>query len=114
MQVNFPFEQDYLTSKELENQPAPNSTTQVTTQVKELVFVIKNEHNRNELQKLLKLSNREYFRKAYLVAALDLNLVEMTQPDSPNSPTQKYRLTAKGLELKKELEKNEKENNTKK
>jgi hypothetical protein len=23
----------------------------------------------------------------------------MTQPDSPNSPTQKYRLTAKGLKL---------------
>lgn len=104
IEVVFPFEQDYFASKEFEEQAVIKSTPQVTTQVKELVLVIRNEHKRNELQKLLKLSNREYFRKAYLLAALDLELVEMTQPDAPNSPTQKYRLTAKGQELKKQLE----------
>jgi hypothetical protein len=30
-------------------------------------------------------------------------LIEMTQPDSPNSPTQKYRLTAKGQAFKAQL-----------
>jgi ATP-dependent DNA helicase RecG len=35
----------------------------------------------------------------YLEPALALNLIEMTQPDSPKSPTQKYRLTAKGRQL---------------
>jgi len=30
-------------------------------------------------------------------------LIEMTQPDSPNSPTQKYRLTPKGKAWKEKL-----------
>jgi hypothetical protein len=32
-------------------------------------------------------------------AALNNRLVEMTQPNSPNSPTQKYRFTDKGRAL---------------
>jgi ATP-dependent DNA helicase RecG len=32
----------------------------------------------------------------YLTPATSSGLVEMTQPDSPKSPTQKYRLTDKG------------------
>lgn len=45
------------------------------------------------------ISEREDFRKRYLKPALKAGLVEMTQPDSPRSPTQKYRLTAKGHDL---------------
>jgi ATP-dependent DNA helicase RecG len=32
----------------------------------------------------------------YLEPALKSELIERTQPDSPRSPTQKYRLTEKG------------------
>ena len=32
---------------------------------------------------------------------LKIGLVEMTQPDSPRSPTQRYRLTAWGLKAQK-------------
>lgn len=49
------------------------------------------------LMKNLGMSHRGTFRKNYLDPALEASLVEMTQPDSPRSPTQKYRLTADGM-----------------
>jgi predicted transcriptional regulator len=42
------------------------------------------------------LKDRVTFSKNYLEPALKESLIEMTQPDSPRSPTQKYRLTKKG------------------
>ena len=39
-----------------------------------------------------------------LTSLLTSEILELTQPDSRRSPTQKYRLTAKGEELKKQLE----------
>ena len=39
------------------------------------------------------------FTNNYLAPALSGGWLEMTQPDAPKSPTQKYRLTAKGQQL---------------
>jgi ATP-dependent DNA helicase RecG len=47
----------------------------------------------------LELKGRDNFLKKYLEPALALGVIEMTQPDSPRSPTQKYRLTPKGQAL---------------
>lgn len=49
-----------------------------------------------QIMKALGLSHRGTFRKNYLDPALEAGYVEMTQPDSPRSPTQKYRLTRAG------------------
>lgn len=73
-----------------------DSTTQVTTQVAELLGAIDGEQTREELQEALGLANREHFRKAYLVPALDANLLERTIPDKPQSRLQRYRLTPVG------------------
>ncbi len=43
------------------------------------------------------LRSRPTFIYDYLQPAIQAVFVEMTQPDSPNSPTQKYRLTTKGM-----------------
>jgi fido (protein-threonine AMPylation protein) len=51
-----------------------------------------------EVMSGLRLSHRGTFRKNYLDPAIDAGYVEMTQPDSPRSPTQKYRLTQLGRE----------------
>jgi ATP-dependent DNA helicase RecG len=51
---------------------------------------------RKDVQNLLSLKGQANFRERYLEPALSGGLVEMTQPDSPKSPTQKYRLTEKG------------------
>jgi len=61
--------------------------------------VIQGEMKRIEIQNALKLKNDEHFRLAYLTPALAQGVIEMTQPESPKSPTQRYRLTAKGRTL---------------
>jgi len=75
---------------------------QVSDQVKRLVFVLSDRSlSASELMKKLELKHRPTFRKNYLNPALAAGLVEMTEPDSPNSPTQKYRLTDKGKPVRK-------------
>ncbi len=80
------------------------ATEQVTEQVSEQVIKLleslkKEPLSTKEAMQFLQLNHRPTFLYTYLQPALQANLVEMTQPDSPKSPTQKYRLTAKGQGL---------------
>jgi ATP-dependent DNA helicase RecG len=75
-------------------------TAQVTAQVAALVEQVEGELTRSELQDAVGLAHREHFRKAYLLPALQAGLLEMTQPEKPNSRTQRYRLTAAGKQLR--------------
>lgn len=68
--------------------------------VARLVKALKGEVSVLDMMIALKLGGRRNFLEKYLTPAIELGLVEMTQPNSPRSPTQKYRLTAKGLEMK--------------
>jgi Fic family protein len=45
-----------------------------------------------ELMRRLGLKHKTYFRRNYLKPALAAGLISMTQPNSPNSPTQRYGL----------------------
>lgn len=74
---------------------------------KKLISVLTGEKGRSELQELLSIKNRDYFRTDYLVPAINKGYIEPTIPDKPNSQNQKYRLTAKGLALKEKLKHNE-------
>jgi hypothetical protein len=47
----------------------------------------------DELLRRLGLRHKATFRKNYLNPALESGVIEMTEPDSPRSPTQRYRLT---------------------
>ena len=78
-----------------------HASDRASDQVKRLLFVLDGEMERTRLQELLAIKNRDYFRKDYLVPAIMNGYVELTIPDKPNSQHQKYRLTVKGLELKK-------------
>ena len=44
-------------------------------------------------------SDRTKFKKGVVDPLLNSNLLEMTEPNSPKSPSQKYRTTEKGLEI---------------
>ncbi|MFA5631943.1 MAG: ATP-binding protein [Porticoccaceae bacterium] len=70
----------------------PTDTAQVGT----LLARVEGEMTRQAIQDALGLTHREHFRKVYLVPALELGVIEMTQPDKPNSRSQRYRLTASG------------------
>ena len=90
----------------------PSSREQVGEQVREqvasalpkgvarLLKVLKGEMSVLDMMMALKLGGRRNFHEKYLTPATELGLVEMTQPNSPRSPTQKYRLTPKGLAVK--------------
>ena len=92
----------------LQDEPAslvPSKREQVGEQVApplpkgvaRLLKVFKGDMSVLEMMWALKLGGRRNFLEKYLSPAVDLGFVEMTQPDSPRSPTQKYRLTAKGI-----------------
>lgn len=110
----------HITFKNPESELVPLSREQVGEQVREqAIQAIKNrpspyvlkllknidgEMTVLEMMAKLKLGGRRNFLEKYLSPAIDAGLVEMTQPDSPRSPTQKYRLTSKGLAAKEALE----------
>lgn len=56
-----------------------------------------------ELLEHLELKSKRRLRENHLNPTIDQGYIEWTEPDSPNSPTQKYRLTAKGQTLLKKL-----------
>lgn len=79
------------------------STEQVTEQVKRLLAVLQEcELGSRQLMEQLGLNHRPSFLYDYLQPALSIEVIGMTQPNSPNSPTQKYRLTPKGRTLLKD------------
>lgn len=74
------------------------ASDQVSDQVKRLLAAFSDAKalKAAELMARLGLQHRPTFRNNYLNPALAAGLIEMTQPDSPRSPAQQYRLTAKG------------------
>ena len=89
-----------------EDDPASNPTSNpaskapaLNEQVSRLLSVINGEMSRRTLMTRLALKDRNSFVSNYLVPALRIGYIEPTQPDSPRSPTQKYRLTKKGCEV---------------
>lgn len=69
-----------------------------TDQVQSLIKLIgSKERGSAELLKALKLVNAPTFRKNCLTPAIEGHWIERPQPDSPRSPTQRYRLAPNGL-----------------
>ena len=70
---------------------------QVSDQVRSLLgILIRGEKTATGLMQALALRHAPSFRKNYLIPALKAGFAERTQPDSPRSPTQRYRLTPLG------------------
>ncbi len=74
----------------------------VSDPVKLLLAVFHNDESLKtaELLNRLGLRHRPTFRKNYLKPALAAGWIEMTQPETPNSPMQKYRLSEKVRRLR--------------
>jgi len=72
-------------------------SVQASDQVRRLLAILtQGEKTATELMQGLGLRHAPSFRKRYLAPALEARFVERTQPDSPRSPTQRYRLTPTG------------------
>ena len=55
----------------------------------------KNESTAIELMKILNRTNRSKFKNTIIYPLVENGFLELTNPDKPKSPTQKYRLTSK-------------------
>ena len=85
------------------NHAHDHASDHASVQVEKHVSILTGEMGRSELQGLLSIKNRDYFRTDYLNPAINTGYIELTIPDKPNSQNQKYRLTAKGIALKENL-----------
>ena len=77
----------------------PEATPEATPEVLRMVSAIQGEMTRAEIQKKLGLADEKHFREKYQQPGLKLGVIEMTVPDKPRSPFQKYRLTSAGKRL---------------
>ena len=71
-------------------------TGHVTGHVQALLRCLDGALTRQELQDAVGVASRAHFRKAYLDPALAAGWVEMTEPGTPKTRAQRYRLTAAG------------------
>ena len=107
IRITFPVTAHDVAHDHASDQASDHASDHASVQVKKLISILVGEKGRSELQELLSIKNRDYFRTDYLVPAINKGYIEPTIPDKPNSQNQKYRLTAKGLALKEKLKHNE-------
>lgn len=86
---------EYYKSKPVKKAAAKTRTDEADI-VAQRIKVMKGEMSAVEMMSALKLAGRRNFLEKHLSPEIAAGFVEMTQPDSPCSPTQKYRLAAKG------------------
>jgi len=79
-------------SDQATDQDADQASDQISDRVKRLLNILAAQTlSAAELMKLLNLKHRPTFRENYLHPALEAGLIEMTLPQTPNAPGQKYR-----------------------
>ena len=82
------------------NREQPKKKDKAVLRVLKLVLVIgKDTLPRKQIMADLDLGGRRNFLDRYQNPAFAKGYIKMLFPESPNSPEQAYRLTAKGLEL---------------
>ena len=79
------------------------STPEVTPEVRKMLEILTGIMPRKEIMQALGLRDEKHFREHYLRIAISEGFIEMTIPDKPNSKSQKYRLSKKGLDFVKSL-----------
>jgi len=70
-----------------------------------VIWIVRKASSAIEIMTRLELKHRRNFTLNYLYPAIESEWLEMTIPNNPKSKKQKYRLTRKGMVLKKQLEK---------
>ena len=84
----------------VERDSTSNSTSNsISEKMVRLAGALEGEMSIRDMMDAMGMRSRPMFLNNYLTPALRAGLIERTQPDSPNSPTQKYRLTDKGRKM---------------
>ena len=88
-----------LSSQGILSEVSDQVCDQVSDQVGRVLNLCKNAATLAQIGKVLTMSSRIYIKRKYVNPLLESGLLEMTIPDKPTSSQQKYRTTAKGLQL---------------
>ncbi len=99
---------DEETSRQGSEKGTRQANEEVAETIRRVVLVLVGEMKRVKIQELLRLKDRENFVLNYMTPALNSEYIEMTIPDTPTHQEQRYRLTTKGIGLKKKLQKSKK------
>ena len=104
MQKGFEFEENTLNIKVKEVSGVKKglrlSIDKITQDQVKILKNCDNENTAAELIKILKRTNRTKFKKSILDPLIDFGFFELTIPEKPKSPKQKYRLTDKFISKK--------------
>ncbi len=76
--------------------PTPHVIGDLSEIEKALLKFCLTPQDRAKIQSHLKIKNAEHLRERYLKPLLSQGLLEMTDPEHPKAPTQKYRTTSLG------------------
>ena len=90
---------DHAGAKQGPSKDQVGTKLELTEQQIRVLHACVEESGITDLMSVAGRSNRTKFRNQVLSLLLSNELIEMNQPDSPKSPTQKYRLTVKGKDF---------------
>ena len=110
IKITFPVSKQHSVQLKDDN----HASVQVSVQVNRLISCLEQVgRSTDEIIKVYKQVYKQvykshwYFKKQFILPAIQLGLVEMLYPNIPSHPNQKYQLTEKGLQLKETLVKQE-------
>ena len=86
-------------SKGLSRDQVSTKLNQKWEKIEPMIRLLENTSSAADLRSVMGMNNATKFKNNYLNPLIELGVVEMTQPESPNSPTQRYRLTEAGKGL---------------
>lgn len=86
-------------SKGLSKDQVRTNLNQKWEKIEPMIRLLENTSSAADLRAVMGMNNATKFKNNYLNPLIELGVVEMTQPESPNSPTQRYRLTEAGKGL---------------
>ena len=72
---------------------APMQATMQAERIEKIIKFCESPRSREEIQKHLKLKNRDYLRKYILLPLIQEGILHLTMPEKPSSPNQKYYAT---------------------
>ena len=75
------------------------NTLQLTTSQKDIISFCAVPRTAQEILDKIGLTNQSINRRRHILSLVEIGVLAMTQPNSPNSPTQRYVLTEEGRKL---------------
>ena len=92
-------EEQVVTKQSLSNHQVVTKLSSSIPMIGELLQKMTEPISAKEMREFCGMKDATYYKTNVITPLIEAGLVEMTQPSSPNSPTQRYVLTEEGRKL---------------